>query len=60
MKTFLNQVEQSLRDLGYGSSLAASLVNTNREFITAAQERGRDAHDIAKTIYTNREKIMSR
>jgi uncharacterized membrane protein len=60
MKAFLNQVEQSLRDLGYGSSLSASLVNTNREFITAAQERGREAHEVAKTLHTNREKIMSR
>jgi len=60
MKTFFNQVEKALRDLGYGSSLSTSLVNMNRDFITAAQERGREAHEVANTIYTNRESIMKR
>ena len=60
MSTFLKEVENELRNLGYGSSLSASMVNMNREFIQKAIERQRTAADVAKTLYTNREKTMSR
>lgn len=58
MKEILNQVEQSLRQLGYGSALAASMVNTSRDFIQRASERGRTPHEIATTLDTNRKKTI--
>lgn len=58
MKEILNQVEQSLRQLGYGSALAASMVNTSRDFIQRATERGRTPQEIASSLDANRKKTI--
>jgi hypothetical protein len=58
MKAIFEQVEQSLRQLGYGSALSASMVNTSRDFIERATERGRTPQEIASTLDTNRKKTI--
>ena len=58
MKAIFEQVEQSLRKLGYGSALSASMVNTSRDFIERATERGRTPQEIASTLDANRKKML--
>ena len=58
MKAIFEQVEQTLRQLGYGAALSASMVNTSRDFIERATERGRTPQEIASTLDANRKKTI--
>jgi hypothetical protein len=53
MKEYKESIENNLRKLGAGASLAGSLVNTQMGFVERAFENGRPAADLAKTIWTN-------
>lgn len=58
MKAIYEQIEQTLRQLGYGAALSASMVNTTRDFIERATERGRTPQEIAATLDANRKKML--